>query len=1427
MTINVIQFSEAKNDTGRVMTGQHHHHQHQQQHQQSQPPIYLVSQVPGATLMSAAAAAASTSTTTTGVHMPAVLYQRPQEQSQFNYMGHQPPATMMPMQAIYHNHQPVHQIQQPLQCGPAVYVPPIAFQATPAPTTTTLYKRLPAAPMRTQSTQTDITAYHLMVTPPYGGSTTSSQAGSRPESCKRQQQQPQNIIAHSGLGERENAEAATASTSFSGSSPACSRLAKKNNDEVLKLEALSQASSSSSGDRVSRGQPEHQRQQQCRKPCQMNDDESFKSGESPLLGLSSETWSVAAAPEKGYEVAQTRKDSPGQTNGRITTTDIDSSGDDDDDNECGNLNASTLASSSSRSSSSASLVAHDSTLANTLVNYEPLKETMGESCSEDSRQKQRASIIISASSNIAVSAPPPSSSKSHSQPKYTDEEKAGGAETKLKFDNERDAATRDGPGPTGAAAVATAQVALGAAQTVNNSNNNIINNNSEGQIDPPSQFKDTRSKFASHEPQRSLQNDEEPLSLSEASSQTDPGLAQHIIDIGQSIQIRSSELDPPTQQLQLESGRSTPIASVPEQQHTNDTPTNEADQQRKFSSAEVSDIYQQQSQQYEQQNTNRRFGSDGRDNGDYRNVSEGRDTPPKRQASEDRQQKQVAHQPMATTTTKRALASPTEKRRDGFLTMDEFELALAASASPSNNNNNDNSNDGPTTSRQTKSTTSTLSTRHHSYCSSDDFNSTNIVHQPQQQQAAAADDDDTVESVHEEEEGKLIGANAIDEESRVRPPSQTLKECISYERSSLESANDERGPSLPICATGGSDDDDDEDDEDHGRAREKEANCNEEDIGRNKVSADPIPLVESSRAADAKEDSRKDDQQQRLELMAAANGPNEVAEPPVSPTIRRLGSGGNVAIESGAEPRGDGGNGGDAMAAADSFMITNSGHKSWSSAGEREDDSVARLGQDIVVLGDSEESNRARKSHPPFSSPVLVGRQVSVQSTSSSSSSGSSIQQISGGAKEEDKSRSTAMSAIRASTVDTVTSASSLSRAGSDAGGNSSYTGSAGPVPALGDRSPSVTSPPTTVSELDQDEELSTPTFVDSYRIRLGQVVGQFAKEFTEQLMCQSLNALTARGGGGDDDDTDFELIQWHHEEPEKQQPLPLRHKPPTPSGSSSSSSNNGDLSSEKMKVARGDAGLLSGNSSFSSPSSIDSSLAIEEADARKDLGAGAATQVPDKNDSSNSSNTTSDNSSFEDHAGGDGGLQGPSGCLRHAPLQPQSMHTTRPELPRKPAHLKLAAGRGSKETPTLPTTVQREGEAAAAIAVTATSIAAAAVRHSSYPIPLQVGVAHPLEIALAAGTAAKNKTATTTTSSMTAAIVRGQNQQILAAADLREAVKSGSEKPNEVSTCGLFDPLARACTSFLEVSNQRQSLRQHQAIIELIRLSRCSGVGP
>ena len=61
--------------------------------------------------------------------------------------------------------------------------------------------------------------------------------------------------------------------------------------------------------------------------------------------------------------------------------------------------------------------------------------------------------------------------------------------------------------------------------------------------------------------------------------------------------------------------------------------------------------------------------------------------------------------------------------------------------------------------------------------------------------------------------------------------------------------------------------------------------------------------------------------------------------------------------------------------------------------------------------------------------------------------------------------------------------------------------------------SPASNSPPTTLSELDQDEELSTPSFVDNYKRRLEDQVYKFADEVATDLLSEQLAADRAGSG--------------------------------------------------------------------------------------------------------------------------------------------------------------------------------------------------------------------------------------------------------------------------------------------------------------------------
>lgn len=104
-----------------------------------------------------------------------------------NSIHQQPINTSSQAQAYYSSSQnnnnnnntsrPPQQHQQPFHSN---QIPPgQRCVGPPHPPPPTLYKRLPAVPMRTQATQTEITAYHLMVTPPFSSAASSLAGGSR------------------------------------------------------------------------------------------------------------------------------------------------------------------------------------------------------------------------------------------------------------------------------------------------------------------------------------------------------------------------------------------------------------------------------------------------------------------------------------------------------------------------------------------------------------------------------------------------------------------------------------------------------------------------------------------------------------------------------------------------------------------------------------------------------------------------------------------------------------------------------------------------------------------------------------------------------------------------------------------------------------------------------------------------------------------------------------------------------------------------------------------------------------------------------------------------------------------------------------------------------------------------------------------------
>jgi len=198
-------------------------------------------------------------------------------------------------------------------------------------------------------------------------------------------------------------------------------------------------------------------------------------------------------------------------------------------------------------------------------------------------------------------------------------------------------------------------------------------------------------------------------------------------------------------------------------------------------------------------------------------------------------------------------------------------------------------------------------------------------------------------------------------------------------------------------------------------------------------------------------------------------------------------------------------------------------------------------------------------------------------------------------------------------------------------------------------------SPPTTVSELDQDEEISTPSFVDSYRNKFVQVC-RLADLLTEQLVDECL----ASGGQHD-------------------------------GGSSGFVAQIGDTGGGQMgeqlapiatcsRVQSTDLNCSPTTSSLSSSSKASSSLA------------------------SSAATTTS--------------ASGRSYICCHpksaGPKREEAPTSERPRLPVKPAHLR-ALSRAQDGPDSSELSAGRGEASAAAIAVTATSVAAAAALHTSY----------------------------------------------------------------------------------------------------------------
>lgn len=264
-------------------------------------------------------------------------------------------------------------------------------------------------------------------------------------------------------------------------------------------------------------------------------------------------------------------------------------------------------------------------------------------------------------------------------------------------------------------------------------------------------------------------------------------------------------------------------------------------------------------------------------------------------------------------------------------------------------------------------------------------------------------------------------------------------------------------------------------------------------------------------------------------------------------------------------------------------------------------------------------------------------------------------------------------------------------------------------------RQSSSASPPTTVSELDQDEELSTPSFVDSYKKRVAQIC-QLADSLVGELISERLDghnrapmasdccSLADAGSGADQARLaacSNDLLMRIDERPTSSAGLPAANADPDKSTTGS------DANRRQESVPSSS----SSSSSSTCSSSERSSLLL--ADSRSSV-----------------SSTTS--------------ASGRSYLCCHPANEPHAAPTTtkrRPEPPEKPVHLKqlqakqplpsavagttlpeqklmAAEGRGARKEPEA---------AAAAIAVTATSIAAASVLHTSGyagPLKLSGGVA-------------------------------------------------------------------------------------------------------
>lgn len=250
----------------------------------------------------------------------------------------------------------------------------------PATRTTTLYKRLPTVPMKTQATQTEITAYHLMAasTPPLSSANSSFAVGQAAFNYTSSgHQATANQTQASAFADTTIGSASATTTTTNQTISSTNQTPLRSPTTMMMLDNNNNNEQQHSGDKNVDRRIESLKDggQFC------NEEQDWHcSNDERKKGLR-ERMSASTSKQK-----ESSSDLVGGSGLPVTegSQDDDALAEDEDDIECGTLNASMLAySSSSNSSSSVSLVGHDSTLASAVIQQQQQLASMSGKIDDD------------------------------------------------------------------------------------------------------------------------------------------------------------------------------------------------------------------------------------------------------------------------------------------------------------------------------------------------------------------------------------------------------------------------------------------------------------------------------------------------------------------------------------------------------------------------------------------------------------------------------------------------------------------------------------------------------------------------------------------------------------------------------------------------------------------------------------------------------------------------------------------------------------------------------------------------------------------------------------------------------------------------------------------------------------------------------------